>query len=116
MYRIIEKNDGQFLCLCGIQDGTERWLEKDRQLAEEELIKAARVLNGMYITRQDIKYEYEMCCKPNPQDKLLQAIQSGEKVVLDFNDKRIKYHITEEECEMILGIREGKYDVSERYI
>lgn len=113
MYRIIRVLHNQWKCECDIQDGTERWQESSRESAVHSLIAAARTLNGSYIREDDIEI-----IDVNPlistrtvsfaQQKLLDEIQSGQKVVLDFDDKRIKYRLTNEECDWIIQRREGK--------
>jgi len=37
--------------------------------------------------------------------KLLESIKNGHKVLVAYNDKRIRYKITDEECEFIVQMR-----------
>lgn len=113
MYSIQQKTTGQWHCECVIQDGTERWDEDTREAAVRSLIRAARTLNGSYITEKDINFKQ---IKPEvlPQRvvsedewELLTAIKNRSKIVLDYNDLRVLYRILPEECEMIVKIREG---------
>lgn len=111
MYHITNLGD-KYLCYCQVQDGQEVWEESNLTDAIFSVIRNARSLNGDFITKDDIVIaccKIENCC----QDTLLDQIKSGYKVVLDFDDKRIKYRITQEECDLILKIREGYLTVNE---
>lgn len=114
MYRIIY-NDCRniFNCEVQIQDGTERWSETQLFDAIASVIRGARVLNGTYITKKDIEIintstdpKKEVNCTLEER-RLLQDIQSGRKVLLNYDDKRLKYNITDEECDYLLSRRES---------
>lgn len=118
MYQITELLDGKWACAVSIQDGTERWTEGTRPDAVHSVISAARILNGSYITEADIRFSRQ---SPPPARTiseedwmLLQEIKRGAKVVLDHSDKRIRYRLTDEECETIIKIREGDLKCHER--
>lgn len=113
MYYITELNNGKFACIVTIQDGSERWFKDTKQEAIYSVIQSARVLNHAYITEEDIEFSEEPPLQSSPamtknEKKLLDEIKSGHKVVLNFNDYRLKYRITEKECELIQKIREGE--------
>jgi hypothetical protein len=110
--------DGSFLCEYRIQDGTERFTEKTLNDAIHGLISAARAMNGSFITEKNIEVRDEVVV-PNPpmsdaDAKTLSDIRRGVSVLLDAQDKRIRYRITDEDCELIVRIREGRYQVSEK--
>lgn len=112
MYKITKiLNENRWLCEVRIQDGTERWSENDRQKAICSIISSARVLNNDYISEEQIVMVDQQPVLPRQitkeEEKLLQDIKSGNKVVLDFDDYRLKYNITRKECEMLQNIREG---------
>lgn len=118
MYQITELLDGKWACAVMIQDGTERWTKDTRQEAVQSVISGARVLNGSYIKESDISFSRQ---SPPPartiseEDwNLLQEIKRGAKVVLDHSDKRIRYRLTDEDCETIIKIREGDLKCHER--
>jgi DNA-nicking Smr family endonuclease len=112
MYTIIDNQTGKYQCRVEIQDGIETWEKDDLEKAFQSVIKAARVLNGDYINQKDITFLSEDRPQIKSQDSiLLDKIKYGEKVVLDFNDYRLKYRITEKECEMIQKIREGELTI-----
>lgn len=96
-----------------IQDGTEIWTENSLDEAIYSVISAARILNGSYIRKDDIKIKEQDYDKKHKIEvtaeeyDLLEKIKTKHKCVLDYNDPRIKYRISEEECEMIVKIREG---------
>lgn len=113
MYKIIHdiKSDS-YIVKCQVQDGTETWTEKTRAKAIGSLISAARTLNNSYIREDDIEF---LDMKRNlistrsisvEDANLLDQIRCGEKVALDFNDKRVKYRLTDEECDWIIQRRE----------
>ena len=111
MYWVHELLNGKWGCSVRIQDGTEEWTEDTREKAVQSVISGARVLNGSYITESDITFLKQ---EPPParviseEDwRLLQDIKRGAKVVLDHSDKRIRYRISDEDCETIIKIREG---------
>lgn len=112
--------DGTWWCEVRIQDGTERWSKPTRLEAVRSVISGARVLNGSYITEKDISFHAQeepvtvVRCGPQVSDgdlDLLQKIKNGYKVVLDFDDPRIKYRISKEDCDLIVKIREGDVEV-----
>lgn len=104
-------------CEVSIQDGTERWDENNLQQAIFSVIRMARVMNGSFITRDDIKVVSEIKVvnttdEISKQDQdLLHEIKSNRKIALDCSDPRIKYRITKDECDMIIKIREGDFRV-----
>lgn len=112
MYQIT-KIHNQYHCEVVIQDGTEDWWELDKEEAIKAVIKFARIINGSYITKDDIIYverpkNYFFPVEFSAEEQqLISDIKSGRKVVLDHSDLRVKYRITPEECELILKIREG---------
>jgi hypothetical protein len=72
-------------------------------------------LNGVYINLKDINIDLDSCYsnyalplqKITPEEnQILNDIRIGKKVVLDANDKRVKYEITDEECDYVLTARE----------
>lgn len=116
MYYITRKSNGDWLCAVTIQDGTERWEKKTRKEAVESVISGARVLNHSYIHEDDINISEEVPLSPErkitEEDwKLLQDIKRRAKIVLEHNDYRIKYRITQKEADLIIDIREGKKKV-----
>lgn len=113
MYRIYysDSENDYFKCEVEIQDGTETWMEKDRQTAIASVIRGARVLNGTYINSDQIEF---LCISPvivarvtNEEEILLNDIRRGLKVVLNYDDKRIRYNITDEECDYLVARRES---------
>lgn len=121
MYSITKLLDNRWLVECRIQDGTERWHETSRETAVHSLISGARILNNSYIHENEISF-YEEEAKiavlsggkslSSSDEQLLSDIKNKRKVVLDFDDFRLKYRITKEECEKIVAIREGRLTVS----
>ncbi len=112
MYYITELLNGEWQCYCNIQDGKELWTEKTREKAVYSLIQAARVLNGSYIREDDIQFfRQEESVRESKVTKkevvLIEQIRTGYKVVLDFDDPRIKMRITPKECKLIQRMREG---------
>ncbi len=77
MYSIIELGNGDFQCICRIQDGTERWPEKSKAIAMRSLIGAAKAMNGATITEQDIHFEAHIphftSAEPSPLATVIQA-------------------------------------------
>lgn len=111
MYRILHLQDGTFTAECQIQDGTERFNFTNRLEAVQWLIKSARVLNHDYIREDDIECLDEVIT-PSPlpsqdEQRLLDLIRRKESVVVSSLDKRIRYRISDAECQMIVEIREG---------
>ena len=118
MYKILKLNNN-YNCSVVIQDGTERWIKDNLEDAKYSVIAAARVLNGAYITEDDI----EIDLNPEPlannfvsdaERQLLDQIKTRHKIVLDCNDLRIRMNITDRECELIRQIREGDLKVIPR--
>lgn len=120
MYSIYKIKENLFNCSVQIQDGTETWTEKTFEEAVFSVIISARDFNGSYIRKDDIIYVDNTSLpdkkiEVNEEDfDLLKSIKGRYKYVLDHNDLRIKYRITDEECEMIIKIREGKLIVMEK--
>lgn len=117
MYKITEcwvpKKGKIYFCEVQIQDGTERWEESSKEKAIFSVIKAARILNGNYIKEEDIVVRKLVetladTSKTITEQKILEDIKRGEKILLDHDDMRVKMHITDEECRMILAWREGE--------
>ncbi len=106
MYTIIQKLNGEFVCECKVQDGVERWVKETYPDAVHSMIQAARVLNGIFIVEYDINFIVEKVVLKN--NDLLDSIASGNKVVLDATDPRVRMRITGEECDVIRAIREGE--------
>ena len=111
MYCITAMLDGTYWCEGRVQDGTERWPKPTRKEATQSMIQFARVMNGMYITKKDITYLVEETPIPMPvsdkDSQMLADIKSHRLIVLNRDDLRIKYGITDEECRLIVKIREG---------
>jgi hypothetical protein len=70
----------------------------------------------MYITDEDIKF---VKVPPTPPRLLTEAeavllddIKRGQKVVFDCNDIRVKMKVTEADCRILQGLREGDYELS----
>ena len=57
MYSIVELGNGEYQCICRIQDGTERWIAKSKEEAVLSLRNGAKVMNGTTITEKDIHFE-----------------------------------------------------------
>jgi len=113
MYYITELLNGEWQCYCMVQDGKELWTEKTREKATHSLIQAARILNGSHIREDDIQFfkqENSILESKISKDELdlLEKIRTRHKVVLNFNDPRVKMRITPRECELIQKIREGE--------
>lgn len=120
MYTIIRKKDGTFECQCKIQDGTEYWIKKTEVSAIRSMIQAARTLNGTYIRSDDITIIDEQEVITNMSSNIaptevemevLYKIRIGELILVNYQDPRLAYRITPEECEMIVKIREGELRV-----
>lgn len=120
MYCITKIAEDKFNCFVRLQDGHEVWSEKSLEQAKNKVIAAARVLNGENINEEMITYTTAEI-KPaklavsKEDEELLVAIKTGLKVVLDFDDYRLKYNLTERECLMVQDIREGKKSIMGRY-
>lgn len=115
MYTIIRLLNGEWAIECRIQDGTERWRKPTRKAAIQSLISAARTLNGSYITEDSITFMEQEEQPPRTmtadEAKLLDDIRAKRKILVDHDDKRLRYNITDKECDMIVAIREGRLDV-----
>jgi len=113
-YSVWEQADKSWLCVVVTQDDTERWVEPALEQAKHAVVRCARVLNGTYIRHDEIDVHYQTE-KPAiatkamnvTDEELLNDIKSGKLVVLPYDDLRIKYRITNEECCLIVDIREG---------
>lgn len=68
MYTIILKLDGSYACEGRLQDGTERWIEKDVRSAIKSMKQFAKVMNGAKIKKKDIKF-YQ--CRPVNQVEIV---------------------------------------------
>ena len=118
MYSITTAADG-FICEVRVQDGKESWVDTTFEEAVKNVIIAARVMNGTYITEDEITYHHSQLAEcPSPQHtvseedaKLLKDIKAGRKKVIDFDDPLIRYNIRSKDCQMIVDIREGKLKV-----
>ena len=72
-------------------------------------------MNGTYITESDILFiEAPPVLVKSADEKLLEDIARGEKVVLPFNDLRVSMKITPQECDLIRRYREGEISLIER--
>lgn len=56
MYTIIETTDKDYLCICQIQDGNERWSERSLGEAVDSMIRSAKTLNHTTIEKKDIVF------------------------------------------------------------
>jgi hypothetical protein len=121
MYSIFVKPNGECICYCRIQDGTEEWIQPDKKSAIESLIAAAYSLNGTRINHKQIAITYIADAQEQgtvntyviseADKKLLQEISSGHKKVLSYDDPLIKANLLLEEIDTIFDIREGRADV-----
>lgn len=118
MYRIVYKEAvNVYYCYLRYQDGTEEWTENDLSVAIENMIRSAYAWNGSRISSKDIDISAETIVFPTPkyasreEEILVESIKSGKKIVLDHDDFRLKANLTNEEVEMIFGIREGRLKV-----
>jgi len=59
MYLITLLRDGTWLVACDVQDGTERWTEENLPNATMSLVRAAKTLNHVEISLDDIKFYIE---------------------------------------------------------
>lgn len=46
MYTVIKKLNGKYLCIGGLQDGSERWEEDSLEAAVKSMKRFAEVMNG----------------------------------------------------------------------
>ena len=123
MYQIVVK-DRYCICSVGIQDGVERWNELNESIAVQAVIQAAKTLNGVNISKQDIQIintldNQEIISSihkaediSEAEKQLLREIKIGNKVVLDSSDPRISMNVSEEDCERLVKIREGELTCS----
>ncbi len=120
MYEVVELADGSWYCYGRVQDGTEDWKPNPPTLdgAIKSMISFARVSNGSYIKKKDItvtRYQKPPDRVVSEEDwKLLQDIKRGALVALDHTDKRIRCNIDDDDCDLIVAIREGR--VKTRYL
>lgn len=74
------------------------------------VVQTNRVMNHNYMRRDEVTIVDQPPLGPRivtvKDEDTLDRIARGELVVLSFNDKRILYRITDEECEFILTRRE----------
>lgn len=112
MCTIIEKN-GKYNCQLRIQDGIERWEESTLEKAQTSLIQADRIMNGNYTLAYEINHIVDESEPDRPPGirELWDDIRRGNKVVLERSDPRVKYRLTDDECELIIKIREGTIKV-----
>jgi hypothetical protein len=118
MYKIFVARDGTCVCECEIQDGRETCTAPNRQIATYKLIQMARMLNHAYIREDDIEYlntpsRPKEDCEGCQEWKVMRdRISRGEvRVVEVIMSKPFQYRITDEECEMVVAIREGRQEV-----
>lgn len=112
MYEIIQTVD-KFICTGQLQDGIETWKHDTLTDAVHSIINFAKTMNGDYISVKDISISKYPTTKPAEDDirltkseiSLLSELRKGTKVALNFNDLRVKYNITDEECEEVLTRR-----------
>lgn len=126
MYHVIELADGRFECRCRIRDGTEYYGIKTREEAAEWMVGVAAVMKDGHITTADIQKWLAPpgrgaaeAAKPvatiaSRWWSSLADLAAGRKVLVAGDDRRLKYRITDEECETILLIREGRLDLLPR--
>jgi hypothetical protein len=93
---------------------SEFWPAVTKEKAIQLLIRYARELNDEYISIEDIAM-YDSSLENKNQDRvrdalaLLDGVDRGEFVVLHKNHYLVKYRITQDEADLIVGIREGKH-------
>jgi hypothetical protein len=118
MYKIVQLSSNEYDCEVTIQDGFECWREPTLEKAIQAVISAAWTLNGVRINRKmiDMVDGRHFASAPNEtvskKDlELLQKINTGHKVVLDFDDFRLKSNLLPEEVDMLYEIRQGTLKV-----
>lgn len=98
---------------CVMQSGDQKdsWRAETMEKAAKLLIKYARELNDEYISMADISvYDYDPEVDRNADaNKLLSAVENGEIFVFHKSHPIVKYRITQDEADLIVGIREGRY-------
>ena len=109
MYSVIELGDSGklFQCMCRIQDGVERWKDDSREDAVQNLIDAAKILNGVIITEEDIHFEPRIpnftCTEANPLSTVMQAVDAEYRRAVSlhgaFNSTHEGYAIIKEEVD-----------------
>ncbi len=116
MYQIVVK-DRYCICSVNVQDGVERWNESNEAVAVQAVIQAAKTLNGVNISKQDIQIintldnQEIISSIPKTEDisetekQLLREIKIGNKVVLDSSDPRISMNISIEDCELLVKLK-----------
>lgn len=72
MYSIIELGNSDYLCICRIQDGVERWKETIKEKAVHSLINAAKVLNWTTITEKDIHFKSPISHHTQSREKVVE--------------------------------------------
>lgn len=115
MYKIFIARDGTCVCECEIQDGRETCSARNREIATHKLIQMARMLNHAYIREDDIEY-LDTPAPPKPECEGCQEwktmrdrLSRGEiRVVEVIMCKPFQYRITDEECDQIVALREGR--------
>lgn len=112
-YSITRVGPDCWQCSVVIQDGTERWTKHTREEAIHSVILTARTMNGVYIREDHIEITEKLVTLGSPVEvsaedaELLKEIKRGALKVLDCRDPRVLYNLTDEECELIVKIREG---------
>lgn len=115
IYRITEQSnnpDGLYYCECSVQDGTQSWYEDNLDLAISSVVVAARTLNGSFIRRDEVEIIRSTDNSANAvyqqYKQLIDKVESGKLIVLNHDDPRITYRLSDDELQMIIDIREGK--------
>jgi hypothetical protein len=119
MYKIVQLSSDEYECEVTIQDGFECWREPTLEKAIQAVISAAWTLNGVRINRKMIDmldgYRFATPEPPKAVSKkdleLLEQIRTRHKVVLDFDDYRLKSNLLPEEVDMLYEIRQGTLEV-----
>lgn len=121
MYKVVQQDDGTWIGHIRVQDGieyTDRYKNKDDTVSA--VIRAARILNGVYVLREEVvvvPHNSPVHLKNGKTGIIapatLEKILSGELVLVPTDSKILKYRITDEECEQVLARREGRDASSE---
>lgn len=118
MYAITKLQNGKWHCSLMLQDGYEEWDEDTREKAVQSLISGANYGNHDFIREDMINFYEEPPKTPNlvsDEDfQLLMDLKSKRKIALDFDDYRLKYNLSENECKMVQDIREGRKSILSR--
>lgn len=112
LYDRCDKIKKRYLSEVRYQDGTDRREFDDEQQAVEYIIASARAYNHEYIRKDDITYRLVTNdCNDTNMQSLLNNIQHTLNEIKN-NNPAIKYRITEEECKIIIALREGKCKIT----